>query len=178
MHHALARIPIFLPDKAKGGHKPWVSCCPFCAYTVQNDPAYLNHIIGVHYHVSLTCGACLDAIATLGQQLKRHLSECSGLATLPAESSQESAHGEHSPKKSAHGSSSSKSKHGGSKNKHSCKSGKSQPADATSQEDSQTSNRHLTHTAGVSQESTTESSKHHSRGKKKAKKTHKKNSSK
>ena len=62
--------------KAKDWHKPWVSCCPFCTYTVQNDPAYLNHIISTHYHMSLTCGACLDAIAMLGQQLKRHLSEC------------------------------------------------------------------------------------------------------
>ena len=76
------------------------------------------------------------------------------------------------------GSSSSKSKHGGSKNKHSHKSGKSQPADATSQEDSQAGDRHLTHVAGVSQESTTESPKRHSRGKKKVKKTHKKKSSK
>ena len=101
--HMLAHIPIFLPDEAKDRHKPRVSCCPFCMYTIQNDPAYLNHIIGVHYHVSLVCGACLDAITTSGQQLKRHLSECSGLATLPTESSQESACSEHSPKKSAHG---------------------------------------------------------------------------
>ena len=174
--HALARIPIFLPDETKDRHRPWVSCCPFCAYTVQNDPAYLNHIIGMHYHTSLTCGACLNAIATLGQQLKRHLSECSGLATFPKESSQESACSEHSPKKSAHGSSSSKSKHGGSQNKKSHHSRKSQLADMTSQEDSQTGIRHLTHVAGMSQESTTESSKCHSGGKKKAKKMHKKSS--
>ena len=96
--HALACIPIFLPDETKDGHRPRVSCCPFCTYTIQNDPAYLNHIISVHYHVSLTCGACLNAIATSGQQLKRHLSKCPGLATLPEESSQESVCGEHSPK--------------------------------------------------------------------------------
>ena len=115
--HVLVHIPIFLPDEAKDGHKPWVSCCPFCAYTIQNDPAYLNHIIGMHYHVSLACGACLDAVTTLGQQLKRHLSECSGLATLSMESSQEHAHGEHSPNKIAQGSLGSKSKHRGSQNK-------------------------------------------------------------
>ena len=46
--------------------------------------------------------------------------------------------------------------------------------EATSQEDSQTSDRHLTHVADVSQESTTGSSKRHSSGKKKAKKMHKK----
>ena len=175
--HALAHIPIFLPDETKDGHRPRVSCCPFCAYTIQNYPAYLNHIIGVHYHTSVMCGACLNAIATSGQQLKRHLSECPGLATPPEESSQESAHGEHSPKKSAHGSSGSKSKHGGSKNKHSCQSRKLQPGEATSQEDSQTSDRCLTHVASASQESTTRSLKCHSGSKKKAKKTHKKKKS-
>ena len=110
--------------------------------------------------------------------MKRHISECPGLAALPEKSSQESACGGDSPKKHSHGSSSSKSKHGGSKNKQSHHSGKSQLGEATSQEDSQTSDRHLTCTAGVSQESTTGSSKCHSGGKKKAKKTHKKKSSK
>ena len=156
------------------GHR--ISCCPFRAYTIQNDLTFLNHIIGMHYHVSLTCGACLDTIAMSGQQLKRHLSECPRLAPLPKESSQESAHGTHSPRKSVHGSSSSKSKHAGSKKSH--HSGKLQPVNATSQEDSQTSDRRLTRMAGVSQESTAESSKHHSGGKKKAKKMHKKKSSK
>ena len=75
LRHALAHIPIFLRDKTKDGHRPRVSCCPFCAYNVQNDLAYLNHIIGTHYHTSLVCGACLDAIATSGQQLRRHLTE-------------------------------------------------------------------------------------------------------
>ena len=173
--HALAHIPIFLPDEAKDRHKPWVSCCPFCTYTIQNDPAYLNHIIGMHYHASLTCGACLDAVATSGQQLKRHLTECPGLVPLPKESSQGSAQGEHLPRKSAPGGSSSKSKHAGSKKKKS-HSRKLQPADATSQGDSQPSDRRLTHVAGMSQESTAESSKHHSGGKKKVKKAHKKSS--
>ena len=81
--HMLVRIPIFLPDETKDRHRPRVSCCPFCAYTIQNDLAYLNHIIGMHYHMSLMCGACLDAVATSGQQLKRHLSECPRLALFP-----------------------------------------------------------------------------------------------
>ena len=120
-------------------------CCPFCAYTIQNDPAYLNHIINTHYHTNFACGTCLGAVTMSGQQMKRHISECPGLAALPEKSLQESAQGEHSPKKCAHRSSSSKSKHGGSKNKQSCHSGKSQPGEATSQENSQTSDRCLTH---------------------------------
>ena len=35
MRHMLAHIPIFWPDKTKDGHKLRVSCCPFCAYTIQ-----------------------------------------------------------------------------------------------------------------------------------------------
>ena len=101
--HTLSRIPIFLHDETKDGHRPWVSCCPFCAYTIQNDLAYLNHIISMHYHTNFMCGTCLSAITMSGQQMKRHLSECPGLATLPKKSSQESAHGGHSPKKSAMG---------------------------------------------------------------------------
>ena len=66
MWHMLAHIPIFLPDEAKDGHRPWVSCCPFCTYTIQNDPVYLNHIIGMHYHVSLACGACLGHLSHVG----------------------------------------------------------------------------------------------------------------
>ena len=42
---ALVRIPIYLTGEAKDGHGACVSCCPFCTYTVQNDPAYLNHIV-------------------------------------------------------------------------------------------------------------------------------------
>ena len=49
MRNALARLPIFRSDETKDGHRPRVSCCPFCAYTVQNDPAYLNHIVVHHY---------------------------------------------------------------------------------------------------------------------------------
>ena len=124
-----------------------------------------------------TCGTCLSAITMSGQQMKRHISECPGLTTLPEKLSQGSAHGERSPKKHTHGSSGSKPKHGGSKNKQSCQSGKSQPGKATSQEDSQTGDRHLTCMAGVSQESITGLSKHYSGGKKKVKKTHKKKKS-
>ena len=176
-HLMLARIPIFLPDETKDGHKLRVSCCPFCAHTIQNDLAYINHTISAHYHTNFMCGTCLSAVTTSGQQMKRHISECSGLATLPKKSSQESVRSEHSPKKSAHGSSSSKSKHGESKNKKSHHSGKSQLGDATSQEDSQTGDRHLTCVAGASQEGTTGTPKHHSGGKKKVKRTHKKKKS-
>ena len=175
--HTLACIPIFLPEETKDGHKPRVSCCPFCAYTVQNDPAYLNHIINARYHVNFACGTCLSAITMLGQQMKRHISNCPRLTVLPEKLSQGSAHSEHSPKKHTHGSSGSNSKHWGSKNKQSHQSGKSQLGEATSQEDSQTSDRHLTHVASASQESTTGSSKCHSGGKKKAKKMHKKKKS-
>ena len=157
--NALARIPIFRSDETKDGHRPHVLCCPFCMYTIQNDPAYLNHIVGTHYHVSFACGTCLSAVTTSGQQMKRHLNKCSGLTPLPKTTSQEGAHGEHSPKKGAHGSS--KSKHAGSKKK-GCHSGKPQPVNATSQADSQTGDRHVTCIAGASQESTTKSSKHHS----------------
>ena len=175
--HALARIPIFLPEETKDGHKPWVSCCLFCAYTIQNDPAFLNYIINAHYHMNFACGRCLGPITTSGQQMKRHISECPGLPALPEKLSQESACGEHSPKKHAHGSSGSKSKDGGSKSKQKCKSKKSQPGELTSQEDSQTSDRRLTCAAGTSQESTTGSSQHHSGRKKKAKKAHNKKKS-
>ena len=97
---ALACIPIYQSDETKDGYKPRMSCCPFCTYTVQNDPAYLNHIVGMHYNANFTCGTCLSAVTSSGQQMKRHINECSGLAP-PTTMSQESAHGEHSPKKSA-----------------------------------------------------------------------------
>ena len=97
---ALVRIPIYLPGEAKDGHSPRVSCCPFCAYTIQNDLAYLNHIICVHYDANFTCGACLSAITSSGQQMKNHIKECSGLAPPPT-ASQESVPGGHLPKKSA-----------------------------------------------------------------------------
>ena len=87
---ALVRIPICLPGGTKDGHRPRVSCCPFCAYTIQNDPAYLNHIICTHYDVNFACGACLSAITSSGQQMKNHIKECSGLAPPPT-ASQESA---------------------------------------------------------------------------------------
>ena len=106
---------------------------------------------------------------TLGQQMKRHISECLGLPALP-----ESVLSESSPKKCAHGSSGSKSKDGGSKGKQKCQSEKSQLGEPASQEDFQTGDHCQTHAAGMSQESTTASLQHHSGGKKKAKKMHKK----
>ena len=42
---ALVQIPIYLTGKAKDGHGACVLCCPFCMYTIQNNPAYLNHIV-------------------------------------------------------------------------------------------------------------------------------------
>ena len=108
---ALARIPIFRPDETKDGHKPRVSCCPFCAYTVQNDPAYLNHIVSAHYNANFMCGTCLSAVTSSYQQMKRHINECKGLdppipptlqgSAAPSTASQESACGGHSPKKSS-----------------------------------------------------------------------------
>ena len=167
---ALARIPIFRSDETKDGHKPRMSCCPFCTYTIQNDPAYLNHIVGVHYNANFMCGTCLSAVPSSGQQMKKHINECSGLAPPPMTTSQESVRGERLPKKSAHG-----SKHTGSKKK-GHHSEKSRPASLASQEDSQARDRRVTCTAGTSQESTAKSMKHHSRQKKKAK-THKKEKS-
>ena len=124
MRNTLARIPIFWSNETKDGHRPCVSCCPFCVYIIQNDLVYLNHIVSAHYKVNFTCGACLSAIATSSQQMKRHINECSGLTLLP-KTSQEDVCDECSPKKSAHGGSSSKAKHGAGKTKHGHKSGKS-----------------------------------------------------
>ena len=59
---APAHIPIFQPDETKDGKKPCISCCLFCAYTVQNDPAYLNHIVGVYYNTNFACRTCLSAV--------------------------------------------------------------------------------------------------------------------
>ena len=177
MWNAPARIPIFWPDETKDGHRPCMSCCPFCVYTIQNDLVYLNHIVGAHYHVSFMCGTCLSAVTTLGQQMKRHFNECSRLTPLPKTMSQESARGERSPKTSAHGSSSSKYKYARSKKK-GHHSRKSQPVNVTSQEDSQTGDRCVTRLAGMSQESTAKSSKCHSQQKKKAKMHKKEKSSK
>ena len=170
----LAHIPIFLPEETKDGHKPWILCCPFCAYTVQNDPAFPNHVVNAHYQANFTCGTCLSALTTSGQQMKRHISECPGLPTLPDKSSQGSTHGGSLPKKRAHGSSGSKSKHKGSKHKHWHHPDKSQSDEKASQEGSQTGDCRLTCAAGASQESTARSSHWHSSGKKRAKKTHKK----
>ena len=103
MQSAFACIPIYRSEETKDGHRPCVSCCPFCTYTIQNDPAYLNHIFCMHYNVNLACGTCLNAVTSSGQQMKKHLKECSRLASLPT-ASQESACSGRSPKKSAPGS--------------------------------------------------------------------------
>ena len=95
---ALVRIPIYQSGNAKDGHGACMSCCPFCAYTIQNDPAYLNHIVCAHYDVSFGCGSCLSAITSSVQKMKDHIKECSGLTPLPMPS-QESAPGGRSPKK-------------------------------------------------------------------------------
>ena len=160
----LVRIPICLPGGTKDGHRPHMSCCPFCSYTIQNDLAYLNHIICVHYDASFGCGACLSAITSSGQQMKNHIKECSGLAPPPT-ASQESVPSGRSPKKGAPG-----SKHMQGKKK-GCHSEKSQAAGQASQ-DSQASDRHITHATGTSQESTTRSTRCHTRHRKKVK-THK-----
>ena len=67
MRSVLVRIPIYLPGETKDWHKPRMSCCPFCAYTIQNDSAYLNHIVCVHYDANFACGTCLSAITSSGQ---------------------------------------------------------------------------------------------------------------
>ena len=169
---ALACLPIFRSDETKDGHRPHMSCCPFCSYTIQNDPSYLNHIIGMHYHANFACGNCLSALTASGQQMKKHLNECPGLTPLLRTTSQESVGGDHLPKKSAHG-----SKHSGSKKK-GCHSKKSWLASTTSQEDSQASDRCVTRAASTSQESMVESMKCHSQWKKKAKMHKKEKSSK
>ena len=177
---ALARIPIYWPEETKDGHWPRVSCCPFCAYTVQNDPAYLNHIVGTHYNTNFACGTCLSAVTPSCQQMKKHIAECKGLdppappmsqgSNAPPTSSQEGARGGRSPKKSTH-----VSKHAGRKKK-GHRSEKSRPVASTSKEDSQGTDRHVTHAAGASQESTAESNRRGSRHKKKSK-SHKKDKS-
>ena len=103
MRSALVCIPIYLPGETKDGHKLRMLCCPFCAYTIQNDPAYLNHIVCVHYETNFACGTCLSAITSSGQQMKNHIKECSRLAPPPM-ASQESAPSGRLPKKSAPGS--------------------------------------------------------------------------
>ena len=97
--HMLACIPIFLPKEMKDGHRPQILCCPFCAYTMQNDLVFLNHIINAHYHANFACGTCLSAVMTSGQQMMRHISECPGLPILPKKSLQESTRNGSSPKK-------------------------------------------------------------------------------
>ena len=170
MQSALARIPIYLSEETKDRHKPRMSCCPFCTYTIQNDLAYLNHIIGTHYNANFVCETCLRAVTSSSQQMKRHIRGCSRLAPAPM-ASQESVHSGNSPKKSAPGFKHIERKKG----RHS---EKSWPASQASQEDSQASDRCVTCAAGASQESTAESSKCHTQCKKKAKMHKEKKSSK
>ena len=180
MQSALARIPIYWPEETKDGHQPRVSCCPFCMYTVQNDPAYLNHIVSTHYNANFACGTCLSAVTLSCQQMKKYVADCKGLdppappmsqgSNAPPTSLQEGACGGRSPKKSTH-----VSKHAGCKKK-GHHSEKSQPVASTSKEDSQGTDRHVTHAAGASQESTAESTRVSSRHKKKSK-SHKKDKS-
>ena len=139
-----------------------VSCCPFCTYAIQNDPAYLNHIVCAHYDASFGCGSCLSAVTSSVQKMKEHIKECPGLTTLLTPS-QESAPGGHSPKKGVP-----ESKHV-SKKKKSSRSEKSQPAGQGSQ-DSQASDRRVTRVTGVSQETPAESTRRRTQHKKKAKK--------
>ena len=168
MRSALVRIPIYLSGKAKDGHGAHMSCCPFCTYTIQNNLAYLNHIVCTHYDASFGCGSCLSAITSSVQQMKAHIKECSGLTPLPT-ASQESAPSGRSPKKSAPD-----SKHVRSKKK-SSRSEKSQPAGQASQ-DSQASDRCVTRATSVSQEIPAESTRRrtqHKKKKAKEKKSHK-----
>ena len=165
---ALVRIPIYLTGEAKDRHGAHMLCCPFCAYTVQNDPAYLNHIVCTHYDASFRCGSCLSAITSSGQQMKAHIKKCSGLTPLPT-ALQESAPSGHLPKKSAPD-----SKHVRSKKKSSC-SEKSQPAGQASQ-DSQASDRHVTRVTSASQETPAESTRCRTQHKKKKAKVKKKKS--
>ena len=177
---ALARIPIYWPDSIKDRHKPRISCCLFCAYTVQNDPAYLNHIVGTHYNMNFACGTCLSAVTLSCQQMKRHINECKGLdppmlpssqgSAAPPTALQESARGGHSPKKSNQESKTHGTQEEGSSfwetatSRFSLSGGLSRHGQA------------MTHTAGASQESTAKSMKRHSRQKKKSK-SHKKDKS-
>ena len=76
MTFALFHIVISTPEEAKMGPKNHVSCCPICAYMVQNDYSFLNHIIVGHYWSSFSCRKCLKFVATTGQQMKRHILGC------------------------------------------------------------------------------------------------------
>ena len=134
--NALVRIHIYQSGDTKDGPGARVSCCPFCAYTIQNDPAYLNHIVCAHYDASFGCGSCLSAVTSSVQKMKDHIKECPGLTTLITPS-QESVPGGRSPKKGVPD-----SKHV-SKKKKSSRSEKSQPAGQASQ-DSQASDRRIT----------------------------------
>ena len=67
-----------MPEAVKVGLKNRVSCCPICTYIVKNDYSFLNHIIIGHYWSSFSCGKCLEFVASLGQQMKKHFPDCKG----------------------------------------------------------------------------------------------------
>ena len=73
----LSCIPIFTADEAKLGQKLHVSCCPMCVHIIKNDSAFLNPIVITHYWSNFVCRKCLDAVVTLGQQIKKHFLKCS-----------------------------------------------------------------------------------------------------
>ena len=159
---ALAQIPIYQSGNAKDEPGTHVSCCPFCTYAIQNDPAYLNHIVCAHYDASFGCGSCLSVVTSSAQKMKDHIKECPGLTTLITPS-QESAPSGRSPKKGVP-----ESQHL-SKKKKSGRSEKSQPTVQGSQ-DSQASDRRITRVTGASQETPAKSTGRRTQHKKKAKK--------
>ena len=72
----LSSITIHMPEEVKVGPKNCVSCCPICVYVVKNDYLFLNHIIIGHYWSNFSCGKCLEFVASIRQQMKRHLPDC------------------------------------------------------------------------------------------------------
>ena len=143
--HTLAHIPIFLPEETKDGHKPQILCCPFCAYTIQNDPGIPQpyHQCPLPHELRVwEMSGHRNNIGPTNEKAHFRVPQtaCSSREIVAGKC----AHDEHSPKKHAHGSSGSKSKDGGSKSKQKHKSEKLQLSKPASQEDSQTSDRHLT----------------------------------
>ena len=65
----------------EAGSKPiWkLSFCPFCKYSVSNDPSYMNRIICGHYNTNYGCGKCLDEMCIMVQPLHKHMKTCKGL---------------------------------------------------------------------------------------------------
>ena len=70
--HANASLQLLKMEtdaEAGGKTKQKLSFCPFCQYLGSNDPAYLNHIVCMHYTASYGCGNCLNKVLPTGQQL-------------------------------------------------------------------------------------------------------------